>query len=146
MIAGEGPWRTGARWVLAAFMATVGTLHFASPRFFVNIVPDYLPAHEALVVVSGIFEIAGGVGILVPRLRRAASVGLVLLYVAVFPANVNMVVHPELGGAVPTWVLWARLPLQALFIAWALWVGGPRPRSQDAPQSGARSRGTSAPA
>jgi uncharacterized membrane protein len=54
--------------------------------------------------------------------RRAAGIGLVLLYVAVFPANVNMVIHPALGGTVPLWALWVRLPLQLVLIALALWV------------------------
>jgi uncharacterized membrane protein len=115
--------------VLAAFMVSVGTLHFTSPAFFVRIVPDWLPAHAALVAVSGVFEIVGGIGILVPAVRRAASLGLVALYVAVFPANVNMVVHPELGGAVAVWLLWARLPVQGGLIALALWVGRDRPRA-----------------
>jgi uncharacterized membrane protein len=117
-------WRTRFRWLLALFMVGVGALHFLGPEFFVRIVPDYLPAHAMLVAVSGVFEILGGVGLLVPRTRRMASYGLVALYVAVFPANVNMVVHPELGGTAAPWLLWARLPLQALLIAWALWAGG----------------------
>jgi uncharacterized membrane protein len=75
-----------------------------------------------LVQVSGFFEALGGTGLLIPRVRRAAGIGLVALYVAVFPANINMVVHPELGGSVPVWALWARLPFQILFIAVALWV------------------------
>jgi uncharacterized membrane protein len=104
-------------------MVLVGILHFATPQFFVKIVPDYLPAHAALVMVSGVFEMLGGLGLLVPRVRGLASYGLVALYVAVFPANVNMVVHPELGGDMPVWLLWARLPLQAGLIALALWVG-----------------------
>jgi uncharacterized membrane protein len=104
-------------------MVTVGALHFLGPRFFVQIVPDYLPAHVALVFISGVFEILGGIGIVVPRSRRAASYGLVALYLAVFPANVNMLLHPELGGTLPEWVLAARLPFQGVLIAWALWVG-----------------------
>jgi uncharacterized membrane protein len=115
--------RVALRWLLAGVMVLVGILHFATPQFFVNIVPDYLPAHAALVMVSGVFEIGGGLGLLVARVRRLASFGLVALYIAVFPANVNMVVHPELGGNVPLWLLWARLPLQAVLIALALWVG-----------------------
>jgi uncharacterized membrane protein len=105
-------------------MVAVGIAHFASPGFFVSIVPSFLPAPLLLVHVSGFFEVLGGAGLFVPRARRAASVGLVLLYLAVFPANINMVVHPELGGGAPVWALWLRLPFQALFIAWALWVGG----------------------
>jgi uncharacterized membrane protein len=115
--------RIGLRWLLAGVMVLVGILHFATPQFFVKIVPDYLPAHAALVMVSGVFEMLGGLGLLVPRVRGLASYGLVALYVAVFPANVNMVVHPELGGDMPVWLLWARLPLQAGLIALALWVG-----------------------
>ncbi len=115
--------RTGLRYALAATMMSVGALHFAIPGWFTSIVPAVLPAPRLLVLVSGFFEILGGAGLLVPRVRRAASWGLVLLYVAVFPANINMVVHPELGGGVPSWLLWARLPLQAVLITWALWVG-----------------------
>jgi uncharacterized membrane protein len=125
------PWRAWLRWPLALFMVGVGVLHFLTPEFFVRIVPDYLPAHVALVEVSGVFEVLGGVGLLVARARRAASFGLVALYVAVFPANVNMVVHPELGGTVPVSLLWARLPLQGALIAWALWAGRDRPAKVD---------------
>jgi uncharacterized membrane protein len=113
------------RAVLASGMIGVGILHFVVPGFFVRIVPSALPAPLTLVLVSGVFEILGGVGLLVPRVRRAASFGLVLLYLAVFPANVNMTLHPEIGAGfgIPEWAVWARLPLQAVFIAWALWVG-----------------------
>lgn len=107
--------------VLAAAMTIVGVLHFTSPEGFEAIVPRWLPAPRALVYVSGVAEIAGGLGLLLPRTRRAAALGLVALYVAVFPANVNMAVnHLPLGGAtLPVWALWVRLPFQLLFIAWA---------------------------
>ncbi len=113
------------RAALALIMMGMGLLHFAVPASFVRIVPAALPAPQVLVLVSGMFELLGGIGLLVPRVRRAASFGLVLLYLAVFPASVNMVLHPELGTAygLPVWLLWARLPLQAVFIAWALSVG-----------------------
>jgi len=111
------------RVVLAAIMVGIGALHLALPAPFVSIVPAALPVPYLLVLVSGFFEMLGGVGLLVPRARRAASYGLVLLYLAVFPANINMVLHPELGRGIPEWSLWARLPLQFVLIAWALWVG-----------------------
>jgi uncharacterized membrane protein len=79
----------------------------------------------ALVLISGAFEILGGIGLLVPRFRRAAGIGLVALYVAVFPANVNMALHHVSLDGVTTLspvLLWARLPFQALFIALTLWV------------------------
>jgi uncharacterized membrane protein len=121
------------RVVLASIMVGIGILHFLVPTPFVRIVPSALPDPLLLVIVSGFFEVAGGVGLLVARVRRAASIGLVLLYLAVFPANINMALHPEISAAfgIPLWSLWARLPLQAVFIAWALWVG----RGEAAPPS-----------
>jgi uncharacterized membrane protein len=115
--------RSKYRIVLATIMIGIGLLHFVRPGPFVNIVPSALPAPYMLVIVSGFFEVLGGVGLLVPRVRRAASIGLVALYIAVFPANINMVVHPELGGGIAVWALWARLPLQIVLIAWAIWIG-----------------------
>jgi uncharacterized membrane protein len=117
------------RWVLALAMIAVGVDHFVLPDFFVRIVPRALPSPLFLVQLSGVCEVLGGLGLLVPKTRRAAGIGLVLLYVAVFPANVNMVLHPELGGAVPLWALWARLPFQVVFIALALWTSGVYPRA-----------------
>ena len=110
------------RWILAAAMVAIGVDHFVQPDFFVRIVPRVLPAHLLLVQISGFFEVLGGLGILIAKTRRLAGIGLVVLYVAVFPANVNMCIHPELGGNIPLWALWARLPFQAVFIALALWV------------------------
>lgn len=119
--------RTIARWVLAAFMIGIGVTHFVAPGPFAAIVPSWLPAPYALVMVSGFFEVLGGVGLLVPRARKAASWGLVALYVAVFPANVNMAMHDiqPAGPHIPEALLWARLPFQLAFIALALWVGRP---------------------
>jgi uncharacterized membrane protein len=114
------------RVVLAAAMITIGIDHFVQPSFFVRIVPSILvpPGATALLLVqvSGFFEVLGGLGLLLSRVRQAAGVGLALLYVAVFPANVNMVIHPALGGDIPLWALWVRLPLQLVLIALALWV------------------------
>lgn len=113
-----------ARTVLAVLMIAVGVAHFATPAGFVRIVPSWLPSPLLLVYVSGAAEILGGAGLLVPRARRAAALGLVALYVAVFPANVNMAIHhiqPE-GVVLPEWAFWARLPLQAALIGWAAWI------------------------
>ena len=106
-------------------MIAIGLTHFVLPAGFVAIVPSVLPAPLALVMISGFFEILGGVGLLVRSVRKAASYGLVALYVSVFPANVNMALHdiqPE-GLHVPTALLWLRLPFQIVFIGLALWVG-----------------------
>jgi len=113
------------RVLLALAMVGVGVTHFTAPEPFIKIVPSWLPAASTLVAVSGVFEILGGLGLLLPQTRKWASYGLVALYLAVFPANINMAVnHISIGAApMPTWALWARLPFQVLFIVWAIWVG-----------------------
>jgi uncharacterized membrane protein len=105
---------------LAAFFTFAGTMHFVRPRQYVAIMPDYLPAHRELVYASGVAEIAGGLGALPKRTRRAAGWWLVATLVAVFPANLHMALHPERYRAIPRALLYARLPVQGLFIAWAL--------------------------
>lgn len=130
--------RVVLRVVLALAMMAIGVDHFAAPDFFVRIVPRALPAPVLLVQISGVCEVLGGAGLLVPpsRLpwaRRAAGMGLALLYVAVFPANINMVIHPELGGSVPIWALWLRLPLQVVLIVLALWVSSPKDLRRSGP-------------
>jgi uncharacterized membrane protein len=121
--------RSIVRIVMAVAMIAIGILHFVVPKGFVSIVPHALPAPLLLVQASGFFEVLGGAGLLVPRARRAAGLGLVALYVCVFPANINMVVHPELGGGIPVWALWLRLPFQIVFIAVALWVSKPEAKA-----------------
>jgi uncharacterized membrane protein len=124
---------TALRWLLALVMVAAGANHFISPATYVAMMPAALPWHLALVYASGVAEIAGGLGLLVPRTRRAAAWGLIALLVAVFPANVNMAVNelPLGTSTVPTWALWARLPLQLVLIAWAYAVRGPSPRPRD---------------
>lgn len=123
--------KTILRALLAGAMITVGIMHFTNEPFFERIVPSWLPEHRLLVWISGVCEIALGALVLVPKTRKLAGIGLTALYIAVFPANVNMVIHPELGGTLPHWALWARLPFQVLFILYALWVTDlyPRPRT-----------------
>ena len=95
-----------------------GIAHFVFTRACASAVPDYLPAPRELVLISGVAEIAGGVGILIPQTRRPAAFGLVVLLISVFPANVSMAQHPDRFG-LPRWLLWARLPLQIPLIYWA---------------------------
>jgi uncharacterized membrane protein len=109
------------KWQLGALFVAAGANHFANPHFYLRIMPPCLPWHRELVFVSGAFEVLGGVGLLVPRLRVAAAWGLVALLVAVFPANVHMALHPADYPRLAPALLWARLPLQGVFIAWAYW-------------------------
>jgi uncharacterized membrane protein len=104
---------------------SAGIMHFVIPRAYESIVPDYLPAHRALVYVSGLAEIAGGAGVLHTRTRRIGSWWSIATLIAVFPANVHMALHPDRYRRIPAGRagLIARLPLQAVFIAWARAAG-----------------------
>jgi len=109
---------TVSLYAIAATFMGAGVAHFVWPDVFVRIVPPYLPAPRVLVLVSGAAEILGGVGVLVPSVRVAAGWGLILLLVAVFPANVHMALHPDDFARIPRWALYARLPLQLVLILW----------------------------
>lgn len=114
-------WKRVLRGLLAAFMTLAGINHFVSPAVYVGMVPAELPAPLTLVYVSGVAEILGGLGLLHPRTRKLAAWGLIALFLAVVPANINMALnHLPLGDRpVPQWALWARLPLQLVLMAWA---------------------------
>lgn len=128
------------RVVLIVSMIGVGVLHFAAEGFFTQIVPPFFPAPRLLVWISGVAEIALALLLIPARTRRLAGFGLVALYVAVFPANIYMAVANLQLYDMPAWfhqpsplALWLRLPLQLVFIAWALWVSKPA-RSPSAPR------------
>lgn len=112
--------RTFLLYALAVFFVLNGVNHFRDPGTYVVMVPDALPAPWTLVYLSGLAEIAGGLGVLHPRTRRLAAWGLIALLVAVFPANLNNAIHdvPLAGYDLPAWALWARLPVQLVLIAW----------------------------
>jgi uncharacterized membrane protein len=105
------------RWLAAIFFVVGGTLHFLKPELYLKIMPPYFPAPQFLVAASGVAEIAGGLGLLIRPLQRVAGWGLIALLIAVFPANIYMLQHPGQFHFAP-WLLWARLPLQGVFIAW----------------------------
>ena len=122
--------RQGLKYLMAAFYVLAGVNHFLNPAVYLKIMPPYLPWHRALVEVSGVCEIALGVLLLVPRFTRWAAWGLIALLIAVFPANLHMAIHPELYPEIPAAALWARLPLQAVLIAWAYVYTRPEPAQE----------------
>ena len=115
----------------ALFFVAVGVTHFTHPAFFLKIMPPALPAHLALVYLSGVFEILGGLGLLVPRTRRFAGWGLIALLVAVFPANLYMASAPERFPEFSRAALYGRLPFQLVFAAWVLWAAGIFPQLEE---------------
>lgn len=113
--------------LLAILYGVAGINHFVDPGFYLRMMPPYLPWHEGLVALSGVAEILLGLGVLWPRTRALAGLGLVALLLAVFPANLHMALHPEEFPSFPVWGLYLRLPVQVLLVAWAWWATRPEP-------------------
>lgn len=97
-----------------------GLAHFLATEVEMRIVPPYIPWPRAAVLVSGVFELVGAVGLVFSSTRRAAGIGLFLLTIAVTPANVYMLQRPDLFN-IPYWLLVARLPLQVMLLGLILW-------------------------
>ena len=112
------PLKFASRWLLALFMIVAGVMHFVRPEFYLKIMPPYLPWHLELVYLSGVAEFVLGALLIPQRLRKFAAWGIIVLLIAVFPANIYLFQHQEILPAPPL-VHLARLPLQAVFILWA---------------------------
>jgi uncharacterized membrane protein len=113
--------RKRSRMALSAFFIGGGINHFVMPKPYEQIVPPALKDRAKLLVqVSGVAEVAGGLGVLLAPTRRLSGFGLVALLAAVFPANLQMARTPESFPKIPRAALYARLPLQPLMMLWAL--------------------------
>jgi len=102
----------------ALLYIAAGANHFINPKPYLALMPPYMPAHSLMVIVSGVAEIVLGLGLLFPATRSLSAWGLILLLIAVFPANVFMALSSRFRKT-PVWLRWARLPLQGLLIWWA---------------------------
>ena len=110
--------------ISSIFYVIVGIKHFIEPEYFLSIVPPYLPYHLELVYISGLFEILFGLLILFPKYRYYGAIGLILLLVAVFPANIYLVQSKEAQealGATQEIATW-RLPIQGVLIWIAYYI------------------------
>jgi uncharacterized membrane protein len=117
------------RWLLALFFVAAGANHFRDPATYLAMMPPALPWPSILNAVSGAAEILGGIGLMVTAWRRLAGVGLILLLLAVFPANVHVALQGQMPGfRFSPLVLWLRLPFQFVFLAWVWWVALARPK------------------
>jgi uncharacterized membrane protein len=114
-------WSQPGRILLALLFVVAGVLHFVLTPTYTRIVPVYLPNPLLLVQISGVCEIVGGLGLLVPMTQRWAACGLVALLIAVLPANVTIVTDHARFANVPLWAAWLRLPLQLPLIWWC-WI------------------------
>ena len=125
-----GSMSTGKRillWVMAVFYVVAGLMHLARPDYYLPMMPPYLPWHPALIFLSGLAEAGLGVSVLIPALRSLAAWGIILLLIAVFPANLHIALNnvPLFGATQGAGIWnWVRLPLQGVLILWAWWYTG----------------------
>lgn len=105
-------------YVMSFLYVVAGILHFVRPQTYLRIMPPSIPAPLTMVHLSGVAELVLGLALLVPSLRSWAAWGIILLLIAVFPANWYMATSGKFAS-IPAWILWARLPLQGVLIYWA---------------------------
>ncbi len=117
--------RSGLRLILAIFYLAAGILHLTSPRGFLAITPEWVPFPEIIVAVTGVAEIAGAIGLLIPQTRKWAAIGLALYALCVWPANFNHAINGITLSGEPLgwWYHGPRLIFQPVLIWLALWVG-----------------------
>jgi len=125
-------------YVMGGFYVVAGAMHFVFPALYAQVIPPVFPRPLALAYLSGVAEVALGVGVLYPRTRRLAAWGIIALLVAIFPANVYMATSevvitggPAFIGDPSSTARWARLPFQAVFVLWAWWYTRPIPGETD---------------
>ena len=111
-------------WVMAFFYILAGVMHFVRPDYYRPMMPPYLPWHEFLIYLSGLAELGLGIAVLIPSIRPLAAWGIILLLIAIFPANLHIALHnvPVFGATEGAGIgNWIRLPFQGVLIAWAWW-------------------------
>jgi len=107
------------KYLLSLLLIIGGIAHFKMTGFYVNGMPDYLPFHKAIVYISGIIEILLGILLIIPKMTRQAAIGIVILFIVIFPANVNMYLNYQDFPDMTETSLLIRLPIQLVLIAWA---------------------------
>lgn len=130
-------WRGALPYALAIMFLFTAVAHFNEMRHdMVSMVPPWVPAPETVVAITGVLEILGAIGLMIPRTRRAAGIALILFLIAVFPANVHAALNEVQFGGRPATALWLRAPMQLLFIG-LLWWGAVRqePKAKNASES-----------
>lgn len=106
-------------YLMAGIYILAGINHFRNPKMYVKIIPDYLPAPRLLNICSGLSEIFLGILLCIPSYSIFGAWGIILLLIAIFPANIYMLTNQKASFGLPKWLLWLRLPLQIALIFWA---------------------------
>ena len=108
-------------YIMSLFYVFAGIKHFTNPSWYMKIMPPYLPLHKELVYISGAFEIILGLMLLLDKTRFVGAWGLILLLIAIFPANLYLAQTNGAALNISPTLAWGRLPFQAIFILIAYW-------------------------
>ena len=114
-----GFWRRLALFSFSIFFISAGIDHFTNVDFYLSIMPPSFPLHLEAVYISGFFEVIGGIGLLIPKVRKIAALGLLALLISVYPANIYMALYPEAFPQYSLNLLYFRLFLQFIAFYWA---------------------------
>lgn len=106
-------------YIMAFLYILAGINHIRTPKFYIRIIPPILPFKNLINIISGLAEIILGIGLLITTTSTMAAWGIILLLVAIFPANIYHLMSRGAGMKIPVWALWIRLPLQFVLIYWA---------------------------
>ena len=104
---------------MSGLYVLAGIAHWVFPKIYLSILPAWVPWKRFAVWASGLLEIALGAALLLPASRELALYGIMGMLVAFLPVHTHMITNPRAGKGIPNWVLWLRIPLQGLLIAWA---------------------------
>jgi uncharacterized membrane protein len=114
-----------SRYILGLLFMLAGINHFVNPGFYTNIMPDYLPLHYALVLISGVTEILCGAMLFYNPTIKLGAWGIIAMLVVFFTVHIHMIAHADRFATVPLWALWLRIFFQFVFIGWAWWYTRP---------------------
>ena len=114
--------KTGFRYLLVAFFIFGGVNHFLDPGFYLPMMPPYIPAHQFMVMLSGITEIVAGIMLAIPKVSKAGAWLIIAHLQIFFTVHIYMIQEAStVFSEIPLVALWIRIPFQFLFIAWAFW-------------------------
>lgn len=108
-------------YIMAGCYIIAGVNHFLNPRFYLQMIPPYLPRHRQMNLLAGIIEVILGLMLLWPMYSKLAAWGIIILLILVFPANVYQLQSAGVNTKIPVWALWLRLPVQGFLVYWAWW-------------------------
>ena len=116
-------WQDDASYALAIMFLLTATMHFTKTKEdLIRMVPKVFPRPRLIIALTGICEIAGAIGLVIPATRPYAGIALALLLVAMFPANIKAALQHVILRGKPATALWLRVPMQLVFIGLALWA------------------------